>query len=87
VMSSPVLPITVISASGAADLRPRRKRAAPTPPASTVMRIAKVGQASVPEVAAALPAAAAGTARSRAPRGGPASAASTRGPGQRGLYS
>src|SRR5262249_62287102 len=38
-MSSPVLPITVISASGAADFSPRRKRAAPTPPASTVMRM------------------------------------------------
>ena len=39
VMSSPVFPMTVISASGAARRRPRRKRAAPTPPASTVMRI------------------------------------------------
>src|SRR5271157_1705056 len=39
VMSSPVFPTTVISASGAARFRPRRKRAAPTPPASTVMRI------------------------------------------------
>src|SRR6185437_9570681 len=43
-MSSPVLPITVISASGAAALRPRRKRAAPTPPARTVMRIQEVLQ-------------------------------------------
>src|ERR1700722_12833648 len=40
VISSPVLPMTVISASGAAALRPRRNRAAPTPPASTVMRMA-----------------------------------------------
>src|SRR5690348_7458075 len=39
VMSSPVFPMTVISAAGAAWRRPRRKRAAPTPPASTVMRI------------------------------------------------
>ena len=38
-MSSPVLPMTVISAPGAADFSPRRKRAAPTPPASTVMRM------------------------------------------------
>src|ERR1700684_3984705 len=41
VMSSPVFPMTVISASGAASFRPRRNRAAPTPPASTVMRIRK----------------------------------------------
>src|SRR5437868_3111375 len=40
VISSPVLPMTVISASRAAALRPRRNRAAPTPPASTVMRMA-----------------------------------------------
>src|ERR1700733_6129527 len=44
VMSSPVLPTTVISASGAASFRPGRKRAAPTPPASTVIRIPKVCQ-------------------------------------------
>ena len=39
-ISSPVLPMTVISASRAAAFRPRRNRAAPTPPASTVMRMA-----------------------------------------------
>lgn len=37
VKSSPVLPITVISASGAAPTSPSRKRAAPTPPARTTM--------------------------------------------------
>src|SRR5579859_7787846 len=40
VISSPVLPMTVISASRAAAFKPRRNRAAPTPPASTVMRMA-----------------------------------------------
>src|SRR5579875_1082842 len=40
VISSPVLPMTVISASRAAVWRPRRNRAAPTPPANTVMRMA-----------------------------------------------
>src|SRR6266516_1181042 len=39
VMSSPVLPMTVMSASGAATLRPLRKRAAPTPPAGTTIRM------------------------------------------------
>src|ERR1700722_4911515 len=39
VKSSPVLPMTVISASGTASSRPRRNRAAPTPPARTVMRM------------------------------------------------
>src|SRR4051812_16118489 len=38
-MSSPVLPMTVISASGTADLSPRRKRAPPIPPARTTMRM------------------------------------------------
>ena len=38
VMSSPVLPMTVISASGAARSSPRRKRAPPMPPASAVIR-------------------------------------------------
>src|SRR5690606_10336752 len=38
VRSSAVLPMTVISASGWASSRPRRNRAAPIPPASTVMR-------------------------------------------------
>ena len=41
VMSSAVLPMTVIVASGAAASRPRRKRAAPMPPASTVIRMAR----------------------------------------------
>src|SRR3984885_12268521 len=39
VMSSAVLPMTVIVALGAAASRPRRKRAAPMPPASTVIRM------------------------------------------------
>ena len=38
-MSSPVLPMTVMSASGAACLRPRRNRAPPIPPARTTMRM------------------------------------------------
>src|SRR5256885_10798906 len=38
-ISSPVLPMTVISAAGTAAFRPRRKRAAPIPPASTVIRM------------------------------------------------
>src|SRR5215469_11837690 len=42
VKSSPVLPITVISASGTAARSPRRNLAAPTPPARTVMRMLAV---------------------------------------------
>ncbi|CAM5732030.1 hypothetical protein SALBM311S_01588 [Streptomyces alboniger] len=38
-MSSPVLPMTVMSASGAACFRPRRKRAPPMPPARTTIRM------------------------------------------------
>ncbi len=38
-MSSPVLPMTVMSASGAARFRPRRNRAPPMPPARTTMRM------------------------------------------------
>jgi len=40
--SSPVLPITVTSASGTARRRPRRKRAPPMPPASAVIRTGTV---------------------------------------------
>lgn len=38
-MSSPVLPMTVMSASGTARFRPRRNRAPPMPPARTTMRM------------------------------------------------
>src|SRR5215469_3704383 len=44
VKSSPVLPITVTSASGTVARRPRRNLAAPTPPARTVMRMHRVLQ-------------------------------------------
>src|SRR4051812_856490 len=56
VRSSPVFPITVTSASGSAASRPRRNRAPPTPPASTVIRTVVPSSVPVPNPATLCPA-------------------------------